>query len=91
MPVYVELDDADGTTLVEVMKRLQEKPVEVDPAAERFLDCMVVTVHGGRALPASEALRLMAAELRRKGIVVTETARFIEVRRASDAPPCARR
>jgi hypothetical protein len=89
MPVTVNLDDADGAELMLVIGQIANKPVRIDPDAQPLVDCAVVTVHGGRVTPAA-AVRAVAAALRPKGLVVTESVRAVEVHRAPDAQPCPR-
>jgi hypothetical protein len=89
MPVTMNLDDAEGDILMRAISNIVKKPVKVDADAQPLLDCAVVTVRSGR-VTASAAVRAVAAALRPKGLVVTETARAIEVRRAPDARPCSR-
>jgi hypothetical protein len=86
--VLFSLQDADASQLVSVLEQLFDRKRAVHPDARARFECTLVTIHNEGCVELDEAFRQSAEALRAKGLVVTKTAKTIDIAKAP-GPGCA--
>jgi hypothetical protein len=83
-----QLDDARAEDLLTVLEQLSSRKRFIHPDARARLACTTVTIHNTTCVDIEEAFRQSAEALRPKGIVLTKTAKTLDVTKAP-GPGCA--
>ena len=86
--IVFNLQDADADQLLTVLEQLVGRTRFIHPDARARVACTTVTILNTGCLESEEAFRQSADALRAKGLVVTKTAKTIDVAKAP-GPGCA--